>query len=306
MRALALLLVVGLGAHARAAPLAKQERVARAHLLTAALMPHLKVETQTNALSLVHYGGKNGDGSGTVVGAWTGRRPGRVRALILTNNHVVDRNHGRKTTTLTFSDGSVTRRSHVIAKSRFLDYALLEVDLPQRIAESAFRPATPTAHIGEAGDKVYALGAATSMVDFKVKDFLDVSHASELQKAVDRGEVYEHPTISLGKLTTGYPEYLRVPDGSRFFSQSADYAITHGASGGPVFSAKTHMLIGINANGARDEHVTYAGITTTSHVLLDLSRKMARGKIAPRFQDTVGSLLDAAPPDSTPAPAVTP
>ena len=276
----------------RATPTPKPRR---AHLITEALAAHVKPETQQNLFSLAHYAGPVAFGSATVVGAWSGK-PGKLRALVLTNHHVVAGNHDASTV-ISFMDGSQSTKSKIVAQSRLLDYALLEVELPDTVQ---IQPVKLHSDFLHAGEPIYAMGAATSMTDYKVRDFLSVQHGKELQATIDRGEMPEYRTLSTGKMLDDGPTYYRIMNKRRVFQQDTDLAITHGASGGPVFSSKTHELVALNASGGRDKTSSFAGVTTLPYIMYDIGKKLERNKIALRYQDTVGTLYESSQPAPTP------
>jgi hypothetical protein len=285
---------------AHAAGDARAPRPNKAHLLTDHLIVHLHPATRANTQSLVRYQGKIGTGSGVLVGARPGRR-GKLDALVLTNRHVIHGNHDFDAT-VNLMGGGTARLTRVVAQSRFLDYALLAVELP---ALPNLHVATPTTHIADYGEGIYSLGAATSMTEYKLHDFvrLGAREQASMQAAIDNKELYEFPIISTGKMLNGYPQYGRLSTGARMFQQAADTANAPGSSGGPVFSKQTHELVGLDASGARNLEASESGIVPMSFVLYDLSKKLTRGVIAPRFRDRVGALLESAPPQPAPTEA---
>ena len=99
-------------------------------------------------------------------------------------------------------------------------------------------------------------------------------------------------TISHGRAVAG-PGGHRDEHGGRRVSQLADYASASGASGGPVFSSRTHELISLHRGGYRDRKIQDAGSIPMEMIARDLSKRLTRGKIAAPYQDTVSRFLDA-------------
>jgi S1-C subfamily serine protease len=274
----------------------KLPKPGRVHLLDR-VFSRLNPETQQNAYSLVHYAGERGTGSGIVVGAWTGKKPGTLRALVLTNEHVTHDNH--KHAALTFLDGSQVTSSRVVAKSKLLDYTLVEVVLP---GHANIVAAAPDKELPPLGQKVYALGAATSMTSYPLKSFLGGGLKARMKVYTDERKGFDDQnTISSGKVFAG-PTVVRV-QGERKLVIDYDAAAAPGSSGGPVFDTHSQRVVGLHANGYRDDQISASGMIPMGYILYDLGKKFQRGKIAKASQDTVGDLLGQVYPAEAPAGA---
>lgn len=264
---------------------AKSVRPSRVHLLSPGMWGHLSDPAKANAYTLVHYAGAQGNGSGVIVGAWTGRRPGTLRTLVLTNRHVTEGNHADHA--LTLFDGTQVTRSKIVTSSRLLDYSLLEVELPD---SAQLREAMPVNQIAPLDTKVYALGAATSMTTYPLKGFLAGGKAAHDRVEQDiKDGFHEAQVISSGKII--YDPHVQRVQGLRKLVQVHNAAGAPGSSGGPVFGGKDHQLIGLNASGYRDETAEESGMIPMAHIMYDLGKKLQRGRIGKASEDTVGDLL---------------
>ncbi len=267
-----------------------QQQLAR--LLTSTLTRRMAPATRASVRSLVQYAGNGALASGVVVGVGADERTGMRRAWVLTNEHVVGDNPP-STASIAFRSGALGMKPKLIAKSDLLDYALLEVMVPDG---GSLHTAKLTADPPQKGDHLYSLGAATSLFEFKVKDFLAVGkqEGATLQRKVDSGRLAIHATISRGRATSDGATYQRVRDGERVvrhYVQQTDLAIAVGASGGPVFSSHAHALVGINSSSGRYRRRFKTDITTLVDLRRDLDKKLQRGEIAARYREPVAAFI---------------
>jgi S1-C subfamily serine protease len=273
-------------------------RPRRLHLLNRVL-GRMHPDAQRNYYSLVHYQGPKGGGSGVVIGSWAGANSGTARALVLTNRHVTEGNHDAQTA-LSFPDGTQSiGKSKVVAWSRVHDYALLEVELPDtaQIADSL-----PLASPMLQGERIYSMGAATSMIEHGLHGFVAGGYHAiqEVGQRLADGYV-DAATVATGVIHTPGPTWTRLTNGQRTLLHYSDAASAGGVSGGPVFS-KEHYLLGLNVSGYRDGQHSELGITPMEYVMYDLGKKYKRGRIGRDSMDLVGDLLSRVyPPDDATA-----
>jgi S1-C subfamily serine protease len=207
---------------------------------------------------------------------------------VLTNRHVTDGNHDPHTA-LSFADGSqAVGKSTIVAQSRLHDYALLEVELPDT---AQITDSLPLASPMLQGERVYSLGAATSMIEYGLHGFVGGGHAAIREVGQRLADGYtDAATIATGVIHTPAPTATRLANGQRSLLHFSDAASAGGVSGGPVFS-KDHFLLGLNVSGYRDSQHSELGITPMEYVMYDLGKKYQRGRIAKGSMDLVSDLL---------------
>ncbi len=259
----------------------------RAHLLTSDLTERLSGPARQNRRAMVRISGPRARGGGVVVRSWRGDG-GELHALVLTANHVLDDN-GDKLSSIKSHDGTGVTSVELVARSMFLDYAVLQVTFPK---DSGVHPVNATTHMPGHGQAIYSLGAATSMTTIPLEEFLPAGKERDaIARDIDARISDHHPTISTGQITTEGPQVIRV-DGKRAAVVFGDQASAPGASGGPVFDSKTHKLVGIIAVGSRRDATYKTGLSPMALIANDLGKQWNRKLIPEGSRAAVGALLE--------------
>ena len=249
-----LALICALGA---ADPAAAEGRH-RFHVLTPRLVQRLSPGARAGVHAVVRVG-LGGRGTGFLVKGVPGQD---ATGLVLTNEHVGADAAGE---TLTFFDGATARVGRVLVASKRLDYALLEIDLPPA---STARPARPSDAIVLGGERGYAISASANPFSLSAPARDSLSNARHvapsgsglwtIQLAAERGN---------GLLTC-------VPvAGSCVNSLSFAAPNAPGASGSPIFSARTHEVIALHWGGGGVPGDWRSSAVPTWMILADLSAR---------------------------------
>lgn len=277
-----------------ASPPAKTPPNHRLHVLTPELTKRLDPATQSNVAATARW--RDGATAFLVY-----RRPtpgGPDRALLLTNEHVAGHRElaAGPGQTVTFPEGAQARTVRILASSRKLDYALVEVELP---AETRATPVSLRREQPKAGEGVYAVsGFANIDIPGGPEKGVAVNPANrEIVEAAmkqDKRFMRSLPTIQMGNVDTGIPETVRVPHPITVVA--SDLPNRPGASGSPVISQTDHRVVALHSSGdpvARPWQSSEVPI----HMILDhVMSELKAGRIPENARDLTRGLLDTTPP----------
>lgn len=272
----------------------------RLHVLTPELTKRLDPEAQSNVAATARW-------RDSATAFLVFRRPtpgGPDRALLLTNEHVAGHRDlaAGPGQTVTFPEGAQARTVRILASSRKLDYALVEVELP---AETRAAPVRLRLDQPKAGEGVYAVsGFANIDIPGGPEKGVAVNPANraivEAALKEDKRYMRSLPTIQLGNVETGIPKTIRVPHPITIVA--SDLPNRPGASGSPVISRTDHRVVALHSSG--DPRVRpWTSSEVPIHMILDhVTSELKAGRIPEDAHDLTRGLLETTRPPAPAAP----
>ena len=261
---------------------ARRQRIQRFHPLSEHFVKHLEPAARRNVNAVVRYG--YGLASGVLVAG----RPGQTKTgLVLTSEHVF-----RKSASLAieFADGKESVIKRVIASSKKLDYALLEVELPP---DTAATPASLRGRPVHGGEAIYSVSATTNPKALRSRLKTTTAQWRNYAGLLDRGflrTIQRGHETSLGVLTPVAIEGQRHKVISLLFKMPN----APGMSGSPIFSSATHEVIALHWGGNHIPRKWGAAGVPARGILLDLALRARNGRIPADAAAPVIELLQGA------------
>jgi hypothetical protein len=201
-----------------------------------------------------------------------------------------------------FPEGTKARTVRILASSRKLDYALVEVELEPETR------ATPVALRREplkAGEEVYAIsGFANIDLPDGPETGVAVNPANrEVVEAALKQEkpfLRSLPTIQMGNVETGIPETVRVPHAIRVVA--TDLPNRPGASGSPVISTTDHRVVALHSSGDPKAR-PWESSEVPVHMILDhIAAELEGGRVPADGRNLTRAFLTSAPAGSPDRP----
>lgn len=219
----------------------------RFHVLTKRLAARLSPGARGNLGAMARYGG----GTGTII--FTHVVDGQRRGLLLTNHHVGGGTKFEAGRHVTLAGGQIGKAVRLLGESPEIDYALIEVELPDGAAIQPPRIGTGA----KKGTTVYSLSAksvlhgqvvrgAVHIGDRHLVDFLTPLPSKDGSRPPKRNAA----TIQMGIVKSDDPNRVSYTSGHlKLGSRPSTLPSAPGGSGSGVYSAADHTLVGVVFGG---------------------------------------------------------
>lgn len=272
----------------------------RSHLAKR-LLPRLSSRARKNARATVPIvvakrGKENQVNLGHGTGFFVTGPDAKGRALLMTNHHVVDSAAGQFAA-LEVKGKSERIQTRVVVSSEQLDYALVEVVLPDK---TQVTPVTLAKASKGKKDKIYSVGyPSTELLGAEQLAGSDrhwkkatasepVSKQTDPLTAAADALARSPRVIALGKDNRSQVAASEREKNTQYF----DVPGAPGASGSPVFSRASHKVVGLlyGASPGKDGKTMVTAVTPMSLILKDVGGKLKAMQADDRAQ--VQRLLD--------------